>query len=317
MWNIFNATLEITMAQVKLTEYVVGQFPPPLSTDRQVQLYEVMKDVTWALFASRRSLNSMTISYNNGHVQAFDRDRRNNSTFYIFSEPANTTSPSSSRKSDDKEGMSNAPILSWNDTFPAGSNSSIWYREPLDPHTGEKDGPRKEIPSDDLINIAGISQIHDGDTSWHVTVSKFTDSPLLSSASPVRHPTEGSIVAVVGVRTALSSVGQLMKELVELHSGYMYLTSQEGFLLATSTNAPLLTNTTGGPKLMMAVESNDSIIKAGAEWLQKEYGNGLSFSQEVHVENVVLGRQRYYIDSFFMNLTRLPLVSCKYLYNVL
>lgn len=308
MINILNSTVEITMAQVQLSEYVVGHYPLPQSPHQQVQLYDVMMNITWALFASRKALTAITISYANGRVQAFHRDRKDNSTFYIFSEPANSTLSNVAREIDDKEGTLNAPSDSWANSFITESNSSIWYKEPLDPSTGEKNGPPKQIPPDDLINIAGISDIQDG-ASWHVTVSKYSDTPLLSSASPIKLPTKKRIVAVVGVRSALSSVGRLMKQLVELHSGYMYLTSQEGYLIATSTDAPLMMNTSGGPKLMTAVESSHPIIRAGATWLQKKYGNRLSFSKGVHVENVLLGRHRYYIDSFMLNLTRLPLVG--------
>lgn len=147
--------------------------------------------------------------------------------------------------------------------------SAIWYREPLDPITGEKIGKPRPIPPDDLINIAGISQVPDGAASWHVAVSKFTDSPLLSAALPVWDSSKERIMAVVGVTTALYSVGQLMKELVEFHSGHIYLTSHEGWLLSTSTNTPLLMNMSTGLKLMMAVNSEDHVIRAGAEWLQK------------------------------------------------
>lgn len=309
MFNILNSTVEITMAQVRLSEYVVGRYPVPRSPYQQVQLYDVMMNITWALFASRKALTAITINYGNGRVQAFHRDRKNNSTFRIFSEPPNSTLSNASREIDSKESTLNAPFYSWANGFVIQSNSSIWYKEPLDPSTGEKNGPPKQIPPDDLINIAGISQIQDGGASWHVTVSKYSDTPLLSSASPVIHPTKKNIVAVVGVRSALSSVGQLMKDLVELHSGYMYLTSQEGHLIATSTDAPLITNTSGSPKLMTAVESSHPIIRAGAIWLQKKYGNRLCFNKGVHVENVLLGRHRYYIDSFMLNLTRLPLVG--------
>jgi len=303
MWNILNSTVEITMAQVKLSEYVIGTFTPPLSQHQHVQLYESMRDITWALFASRKALDAITISYSNGQVQAFHRDRRNNNTFYIFSEPVNISF--STLQNND---VPISPVPSWSDISPTGSHGANWYREPLDPITGEKKGPPEQVPPD-VINITGISGILDGDALWHVTVSKFTDSPLLSSALAVRHPTEGSIMAVVGVTTALSSVGQLMRELVNLHGGYMYLTSQAGYLLATSTNAPLLSNTTDGVKLMMAAESSNPIIRAGAEWLQREYGNELSLNQEVHVENAMLGRKRYYIDSFFLKLKKLPLVG--------
>lgn len=159
------------------------------------------------------------------------------------------------------------------------------------------------------INVI-IYQVPDGTASWHVAVSKHSDSPLLSAALPVWDSSNRSIVAVVGVTTALYSVGQLMKELVEFHSGHIYLTSQQGYLLATSTNTPLLNNTTKGrPKLIMAVDSQDHVIKSGAEWLNQTYGNNYPPSHEVHVENAKIEEQQYYIDSFFLNLKRLPLVS--------
>jgi hypothetical protein len=100
-----------------------------------------------------------------------------------------------------------------------------------------------------------------------------------------------------------------MRELVEVHSGYIYLTSQEGYLLATSTNAPLLTNSTTRPNLIMAVDTEEPIIRMGARWLEKVYGNKLTPGQIVQVENAKLGNQQYYIDSFFLNLKRLPIVS--------
>ncbi|KAL5706465.1 Histidine kinase 1 [Ranunculus cassubicifolius] len=293
MWNILNSTVEITMAQVKLSQYVIRQYDKPgIQAAQQLELYAAMKNVTWALFASRRALNAITIRYKNGFVQAFHRDHRSNYTFYIYSQLVNS-SISSDR--------------GWKDQH--GNVSAIWYREPLDPITGETKGLPKPIPADDLINIAGISEVPEGAASWHVKVSKFTDSPLLSAALPVQDSPNGSIVAVVGVTTALYSVGQLMKELVEFHSGYMYLTSQEGYVIATSTNAPLLTNLSTGPKLMMPVDSEDRVIRLGAKWLKREYGNRSRQYHEVHAENVKLGHQKYYIDSFFLNLKRLPLVG--------
>ncbi|XP_022751470.1 histidine kinase 1-like isoform X2 [Durio zibethinus] len=305
MWNILNSTSEITTAQVKLSEYVIRRYNNPTTQAEQVELYQMMKDITWALFSSRKALNAITINYKNGFVQAFHRDHRSNNTFYIYSDLANY-SISGSESYDSK-----MPSLrqGWNDQYIRGNVSATWYREPLDPVSGERTGKPLPIPPDDLINIAGPSQVPDGVASWHVAVSKSIDSPLLSAALPVWDSSNTSIVAVVGVTTALYSVGQLMKELVEVHSGYIYLTSQEGYLLATSTNAPLLKNTTKGPKLMMAVDSEDHVIRMGAQWLQKAYGNKFPPGHVVHVENANLGRQHYYIDSFFLNLKRLPMVG--------
>ncbi|KAI4327753.1 hypothetical protein L6164_020178 [Bauhinia variegata] len=305
MWNILNSTAEITTAQVKLSQYVIRKYSNPANQAQQVELYESMRAVTWALFASRRALNSITINYKNGFVQAFHRNLKDNNTFYIYSDLANYSIGASG--SNDINSLSTHQA--WNDKAIHGNNSAKWYREPLDPLSGEKIGKATEIAPDDLINIAGLSQVPDGVASWHVSVSKFTDSPLLSAALPVWDASNKSIVAVVGVTTALYSVGQLMKELVEFHSGHMYLTSQEGYLLATSTDAPLLTNSTKPPKLKMAVDSEDDIIRSGAEWLQRNYGNKFPRSHEVHAENAKLGHQQYYIDSFFLNLKRLPLVG--------
>ncbi|GMN29054.1 hypothetical protein TIFTF001_002269 [Ficus carica] len=305
MWNILNSTSEITTAQVKLSEYVLRKYSKPTTQAEEVELYESMRDVTWALFASRKALNAITINYRNGFVQAFHRDHRSNNTFYIFSDLANY--------SINAAGAYNTNMLSshdvWNDQAIHGNISATWYREPLDPISGEKIGKAMPVQPDDLINIAGLSQVPDGVATWHVSVSKFTDSPMLSAALPVMDASNKSIVAVVGVTTALYSVGQLMKELVEYHSGYMYLTSQEGYLLSTSTSTPLLRNSTEGPKLMMAVDSDDDVIRMGAEWLQRKYKNDFPPSHEVHVENAELGHGQYYIDSFFLKLKRLPLVG--------
>ncbi|XP_010246860.1 PREDICTED: histidine kinase 1-like [Nelumbo nucifera] len=304
MWNILNSTVEITMAQVKLSEYVIRQYGNTTAQEPKYELYEVMRNVTWALFASRKALNAITISYRNGFVQAFHRDdHRSNNTFYIYSNLANFS----------VNGTHKLNALStnhgWSDQSLNGNKSAIWYREPLNPVTGEMTGEARPIPPDDLINIAGFSEVQDGAASWHVAVSKFTDSPFLSAALPVWGPSNQTIVAVVGVTTALYSVGQLMRELMELHSGYMYLTSQEGYVLATSTNAPLLRNSTSGPKLMMAVDSEDHVIRLGAEWLQRVYGENFTQNHEIHIENARLGHQEYYIDSFFLKLKRLPMVG--------
>ncbi|KAH1151200.1 hypothetical protein GYH30_044929 [Glycine max] len=335
MWNILNSTAEITTAQVKLSQYVIRSHTNLATQADQVeveltdnffyailmfdsicnlkfeycfnsyQMYDAMRAVTWALFVSKKALNSITVKYKNGFVQAFHRDLKDNNTFYIYSDLANYSMAASGYNAINLHSSREA----WNDKDIHGHKAAVWYREPLDPVSGEKIGKVMPIAPEDSINIAGLSQVPDGVASWHVAVSKFTDSPLLSAALPVWDSSNKSIVAVVGVTTALYSVGQLMKELVEKHSGHMYLTSQEGYLLATSTNAPLLSNTTKPPKLKMAVDCENEVIREGAQWLQKTYGNNFPQSHELHVENVRLGRQQYYIDSFFLNLKRLPLVG--------
>ncbi|MGV7994856.1 hypothetical protein PJP12_29745, partial [Mycobacterium kansasii] len=91
---------------------------------------------------------------------AFHRDHRSNNTFYIYSDLANS-SVNGTHKS--------WPLASdhgWQDKSGDGNISAIWYREPLHPITGEKTGDAKQIPPDDLINIAGLSELHDGGASW-------------------------------------------------------------------------------------------------------------------------------------------------------
>ncbi|XP_051139523.1 histidine kinase 1 isoform X2 [Andrographis paniculata] len=303
MWGILNSTVEVAAAQVKLSESVIRRYNNPATQAEQVELYQMMRDVTWAMFASRKDLNSLTLNYRNGFVQAFHRNHGKNTTYYIYSDLTNYSIG----------GSYGVNLLSthqgWDDQSIHSNMSAVWYQETLDPLTGERVGKAKRIPPDELINIAGISQVPDGTASWHIAVSKYTDSPLLSAALPVWDTSHNSIVAVVGVTTALYSVGQLMKELVEFHSGHIYLTSQEGWLLATSTDTPLLKNSTKGLKLMMAVDSKDDVIRCGAKYLQKTYGNKLPPSVDMHIENARLRNRLYYMDSFFLNLKRLPMVG--------
>ncbi|CAH9098553.1 unnamed protein product [Cuscuta epithymum] len=306
MWSILNSTVEIATAQVKMSEFVFRRYSSAAITQpQQLELYAAMKEVTWALFASRKALSSITINYRNGFVQAFHRDHRSNGTFYIYSDLANYSISGTY----DAASASPSSRQGWDDRSIRSNTSAVWYREPLDPVTGVGIGRQGQIPPDELINIAGISQVPDGAATWHVAVSKYSDSPLLSAALPVWSPSNESIVAVVGVTTALYSVGQLMREIVEFHSGHIYLTSQEGWLIATSTNTPLWVNSSTRPKLIMAVDSEDPVIQAGAHCLQKEYGNNIPPGQEVHIDNAKLGNQPYYIDSFFLNLKRLPMVG--------
>ncbi|KAE8693480.1 Histidine kinase 1 [Hibiscus syriacus] len=270
MWNILNSTSEITTAQVKVSEYVIRRYSKPTNQAEQIELYQMMKDITWALFASRKALNAITINYRNGFVQAFHRDHRSNNTFYIYSNLANY-SISDTESYDNKMQSSRQ---GWNDQFIHGNVSAIWYRQPLDPVTGEKKGKPSQIPPEDLINIAGPSQVPDGVASWHVAVSKYTDSPLLSAAL----------------------------------RGYIYLTSQEGYLLATSTNTHLLNNTAKGPKLMMAVNSEDRVIRMGAQWLQKTYGNKFPLVMWFMWRRPILGANITTLIHF-LNLKRLPIVG--------
>ncbi|WZZ02844.1 hypothetical protein YC2023_088765 [Brassica napus] len=303
MWSVLNTTSELTTAQVKLSEYVIKKYDKPTTQEELVEMYQAMKDVTWALFASAKALNAITINYRNGFVQAFHRDPASSSTFYIYSDLKNYSISETTGLEDVKMSMGHG----WNNQTIHGNMTAIWYQQQLDPITGAKLGKPLQIPPDDLINIAGISQVPDGEASWHVTVSKYMDSPLLSAALPVFDASNKSIVAVVGVTTALYSVGQLMRELVEVHGGHIYLTSQEGYLLATSTDGPLLTNTSRGPKLMKAVDSKEWAIKTGAHWLEKTYGSHLP--DVVHADNARLGDQQYYLDSFYLNLKRLPIIG--------
>ncbi|GAB2224437.1 hypothetical protein Droror1_Dr00005196 [Drosera rotundifolia] len=300
MWSILNSTVETTTTQVKLAEYVISQYIRRSLPGAQDELYEMMRGVTWALFASHKALNAITIEYRNGFVQAFHRDHKSNNTFYIYSDPANYSVGNSYELSSHQQ---------WANQSMHNNLSAIWYHVPIDPSSGEQIGKREPIPADELINIAGPSQVPDGVPSWHVALSKHSLSPVLSAALPVWDPSNQSILAVVGATTALYGVGELMRELVGFHSGHIFLTSQEGYLLATSTNAPLLRNSTSGPKLVMAVDSEDDVIRQGAQWLQRTYSNKFPPSHDVHVEDAILHHRRYYIDSFFLNLKQLPMVG--------
>ncbi|KAL2649866.1 hypothetical protein R1flu_017994 [Riccia fluitans] len=310
MWNLLNATLDTTVTHVNLSKYVVGQYKMPITPDDQDQLYNVMRNVTWAIFTSRKAVNALTIVYSNGVTQGFERDTGTNQEFYSYSVLKNDT------------GTGEPPITGYmpspTPSPPSGvdfvqfstTDSFAWFREPVNNRTGQSTGPPVQVKSyNSTQDFGGVALLPEGDTSWHITVHGSEDTPFLASGSPVRHPDTGEVLAVAGVTQALRGVSMLMKELVALHSGTIYLTNADGWLLASSTSSPLLKNTSNGPMLISAEESTDSVIQAGAIWLRNAYGTKLEDLQSVHVENVKLLGRKYYVDTFVLGLSKLPLVG--------
>ncbi|KAL3701583.1 hypothetical protein R1sor_019605 [Riccia sorocarpa] len=309
MWNLLNATLDTTVTHVNLSKYVVGQYKMPITPDDQDQLYNVMRNVTWAIFTSRKAVNTLTIVYSNGVTQGFERDG-NNHEFYSYSD------------FNKNSGSAQSPIAAFmpspTPSPPAGvdfvqlstTDSFSWFREPVNNVTGQSTGPPVGVkPYNITQDFGGVALLKEGDTSWHITVHGSRDTPFLASGSPVRHPDTGEVLAVAGVTQALKGVSLLMKELVELHSGTIYLTNADGWLLASSTSTPLLKQTSNGPMLIRAEESTDSVIQAAAIWLRDSYGSELQNLESVHEENVQLLGRKYYVDTFVLNLSKLPLVG--------
>ncbi|KAG0594307.1 hypothetical protein M758_UG065200 [Ceratodon purpureus] len=310
MWNLLNNTVEATLSQVQLAQFVVGQFTLPIDPASQVAVHRTMRNVTWAIFAGRKSAKSVTVAYRNGQLQAFDRDTGSNRSYYLFTNPLNATalgglnlsSPSIAPAPD-------TPVTMWPDVPMHGSNLT-WYAEAVDPSTGITISPPQPTDSFDLTkDVDAVLQLSDNEVSWRVTVSEYEDSPLLSSAAPIRHAGSNTVVAVVGITTALSSISGFLRELTSSHSGYLYLTTESGQLLATSTTSSSINSSGPGRSLILANESSDPVIKAGAQWLNERYGFEGLVRKVVHAENILLDGKRFYIDTFSLVLPRLQMVG--------
>ncbi|KAG6543201.1 hypothetical protein Mapa_015451 [Marchantia paleacea] len=310
MWNLLNATLDTTVTHVNLSKYVVGQYKLPITPGDQDQLYNVMRNVTWAIFTSRKAVNALTIVYSNGLTQGFERDSATKEEFYSYSVFRNDSESAESPISAYFPSPSPSPSGA-EDFLPKSTADTFkWFREPVNKRSGYKMGPPIEIKPYNLTqDFGGVALLKEGDTSWHITVHRSDDTPFLASGSPVRHPETGEVLAVAGVTQALRGVSQLMQELVTLHSGTIYLTNADGWLLASSTFTPLLKNSSNGPSLIRAEESTDRVISAGSLWLRSVYGTSLENLQNVHAEDVELLGKKYYVDTFVLNLSKLPLVG--------
>lgn len=268
-----------------------------------------MRNVTWALFVSRKSAKTFTVAYRNGQLQAFDRGAESNLTFYVYTNPLNGTALNGGNLTSSSPAPAPvSPVIMWPDG-PLNSGNITWYTETVNPSTGIANAPPVATESYDLMkNVDDVLELKKSEVSWRVTVSNFSDTPLLSSAAPIRHPSSGTTVALAGVTTALSSINQFLRELTSSHSGYLYLTTPKGQLLASSTNASMIDTSTPGRTLVLANETSDPVIRAGAQWLNKHYGFEGLVKTVVHEENVVLEGKRYYIDTFSLVLPRLQLV---------
>lgn len=277
-----------------------------------MQLQATIRNMTWAIFVSRKAAKTITIVYKDGQLQSFDRNMGTNQTSYIFSKPVNGTVLGIGNANNPISAPALAPsaeVTSWPDV-PQGSGNISWFSETVSPTTGQAISPAIPTPSYDLTkDTEAVFLLKDGDVSWRITVSDFEETPLLSSASPVRHPETGTVLAVTGITNALSSINAFLKELTIAHSGFIYLTTADGYLLGSSTDASLID--TSGPKrkLVLANESSDSVIKAGAQWLYEQYGVGGLLNQAVHATDVTLEGRKFYIDSFTLGIPRLQMVN--------
>ena len=259
-------------------------------------------------------MNTITIAYRNGQLQAFDRSLGSNNTYYLFTDPLNGTaldglnvipSPASAP-------TQNSPVNSWPD-LPLNGSNITWFSEEVDPNTGYADSPAEPTPSFDLTSdINTVLSLGSSEVSWRVDVNEYEDSPLLSSAAPIRQQGSDLVVAVTGVTTALSSISEFLQSLTSSHSGYLYLTTATGQLLATSTTSSLINSSGLNRSLILANESSDPVIRAGAQWLNEHYGFEGLVQTVVHAENVVLPGGRYYIDTFSLTLPRLQMVTHTY-----
>lgn len=273
-----------------------------------------MCNVTWAVFASRATAKTITVAYTNNQLQLFDRNVATNETYYVFTDSSNATaldvytynSPSPSPSSDSASAPSSGSLQD----VPLGASNVTWFAEPVNITTGQPTANPMPTPGYDLTEqLKSVVPLKEGEVAWRVTVSDFDETPLLSSASPVRHPATGTVVAATGVTTALSSINDFLKELTASHAGYLYLTTADGHLLASSTNAALIDTSGSTRSLMYANESMDPIIRAGAQWLFQHYGNTGLLKKVVHAEDIWLEGSRYYIDTFSLELPRLQLVN--------
>lgn len=258
---------------------------------------------------SRKSAKTITVAYRNGQLQAFDRDATSNTTFYLYTNPANGTVLNGANATAYVPAPApDSPVTLWPDV-PLNSSNITWYSEKVDPLTGATLTPPVETDSFDLTkDIESVLSLKNFEVSWRVTVSNYSDTPLLSSTAPIRHPRTGSILALAGITTALSSISQFLRELTSSHSGYLYLTTSTGQLLASSTNASLIDTSTPKRKLVLANETTDPIIRAGAQWLNERFGFEGLVKNIVHEENIVLAGRRFYIDTFSLALPRLQMV---------
>lgn len=275
-----------------------------------MQVHRVMRNVTWAVFVSRKSAKSITVAYRNGQLQAFDRGVTTNTTSYVFTNPLNgTTLGISNASSAAAAPAADTPVTNWPDV-PANSSNITWYSEMVSPSNGAPTTLPIETQSFNLSkDIDTVLSLQSNEVSWRVTVSEYEDSPLLSSAAPIRHGGSNAIVAVTGITTALSSISVFLRELTSSHSGYLYLTTASGQLLATSTTSSLIRSSELGKRsLILANESSDPVIKAGAQWLNERYGFAGLVQTMVHAEDVVLEGNRFYIDTFSLVLPRLQMV---------
>lgn len=136
--------------------------------------------------------------------------------------------------------------------------------------------------------------IETGQPGWSEIYQWETNNyPLSIATSRPIYDRNGQLVGSVGVEQRLSQISDFLRQIKVSKSSKVFILERNGFLVASSSNAPVFSVVNGKPQRLRGFESKDALIQATSQHLRDRFGNLKTIQNNQHLEFPLQGQRQF------------------------
>ncbi|NQE36483.1 ATP-binding protein [Microcoleus asticus] len=115
--------------------------------------------------------------------------------------------------------------------------------------------------------------VETGKPGWSAIYQWETNNyPLSIATSRPIYDKNGKLIGSVGVEQRLSQISDFLREIKVSQSSKVFILERNGFIVASSSDAPVFSVTNGKPQRLRGFESKDALIQATSKYLRDRFG---------------------------------------------
>jgi HAMP domain-containing protein len=115
--------------------------------------------------------------------------------------------------------------------------------------------------------------VAEGKATWSPVFKHIAEPQLLIAAARPIYDANRQLMAVTVAQLDLSTVGTFLKTLEKNRHGSVFVVERDGKLVASSSDAPLFVEKNGETERFSALNSQDSMTRAAAQFLTQKFGS--------------------------------------------
>jgi signal transduction histidine kinase/FixJ family two-component response regulator len=115
--------------------------------------------------------------------------------------------------------------------------------------------------------------VTEGKATWSPVFKHIAEPQLLIAAARPLYDANRKLMGVTVAQLDLSTVGTFLKNLENSRHGSVFILERDGKLVASSSNAPLFVEKNGETERFSALNSQDSMTQAAAQFLTQRFGS--------------------------------------------